>query len=362
MTMMESIFFILVFVSPHTLCSITPPEYNSPIQLATVAAYFFTFVLRPSLLRKVFSGTSFAIIAAYFLFVVLRFSVYHSFSLFAVLMPMAAFTGYYYLCEYKINLKAFGIYLLFLYVFFIITYYSKLPSLFFRGAFADGNWYGGSSSNSIPIAIINVLYIYYIVAYFQKNVNNGKFLLLSLVNFSLVFIQQSRVGIVTSALFFLYCYYKYSESRSKFVRYVPIVLTAFVIFVYGGSFFSSYFEDQVGAIGLSAYEDDCRNRTVNYFFDHMGSVEFFAGYPPGTEFDPQLDYIYNMWLEHWNTYTIFGFILIVSLFVRRICNYKRYYFPVIFFVPMLFYGYMEPRYLPNFWDFFIYLLLFVKRA
>ena len=360
MSFFESILFLLIFVAPFTLCTITPLEYNSTIQVCTTISYFIVLLFRPEILRQILSGPCRNLIAVYILCVLVKFVAYGAISFHSILMPIAASIGYYYIKGYRIDARVFDLYLLGLYVYFYFSYFSHLPSLIFRGHFDDGAWFGGASSNAIPIAIINILYIYSIISYFQGERNRKKLLLFSLGNFVLVLIQQSRIGIILSGLMLIYFYFYYSQNKSKAVRYVPILIVLSVCAFYLRYYFVDLTE-QIGVIGVQAYEEDCRKAAVQYFFDHMGVKEFLVGYPPGTEFFPDIDYTYNMWLEHWNKYTFIGFALIILVFLNRFIKSNKYYFPLLYFVPLLIYGYVEPRYLPNFWDFFIYLLLFTKK-
>ena len=361
MSAFESIAFLLIFVAPFTLCTITPLEYNSFIQISAIICYFIVLLFRPAILSRIMDGPCRNLIAVYILCVFFRYIVYGAISFHSILMPIAASIGYYYIKEYKVNTRVFDLYLLALYVYFGISYYSHLPSLIFRGHFDDGSWFGGSSSNAIPIALINILYIYYVISYYQGEKNNKKLLFYSLTNSVLVFIQQSRIGIVISVMMLLYFSYNYSLSKSKFLRYVPMLLVICVSSYYV-QFYLADLTEQVGLISVQAYEEDCRKAAVDYLFNNMGVKEFFWGYPPGTEFFPNIDYTYNMWLEHWNKYTVIGFVFLVGIFINRFFRRKEYFFPFFFFIPLLIYGYVEPRYLPNFWDFFIYLMLFTKKV
>lgn len=357
----QSIFFILFFIAPHTIASITPKDYQWLVMTIVVVGYFFLFICHPQITKKLFTNFSLIIILWYILCVGLKFYAYNKLNIYSALMPISAFWGYYFISAQKLNLKYFHLFIIFLYIYYIATYFVYLPSLFFREEFDDGSWYEVSSSNSIPIALINSLYIYMIISYFQNEKQSKYYLFFSLVNLILVLIQGSRIGVFLSLLFLLYSIYMFFKERvrsknlSKLMFSISVVSILIVLIT-----FYSIVDAYLNHIDFFS-ETNVRLDAVNNFISNLNDFRFFFGYPPGYVFTEDVIYTYNVWLDHWNNCTIFGLFALLILFFRRIIFFKEYFFPLYMFIPFFIYSWIEPRYLPGYWDFFIYLMLFYKR-
>lgn len=351
-----------MFVLPFPITCVSPPEKSLQIQYLFMAGYVVLFMVKSKYLAEVFKGFSFYIVLIYIIGALVKFFVYGHLAVTSIVLPIVAFYGYYYLEDKCINLKLFDYLMILLYVFFILTYFSKLPSLFFRVQFDDGAWYGSSSSNAISIILVNTLYIYEVLVYLQKENRRGQLFAFSLINLFLVIVQQSRAGILISMLFVFWNLFQFRKTtKNIIVRMIPWLLI--IVSVYwllnNQALIGEYFEG-VGDMSVSSYENDGRNKSVQAFFDNMDSKVFLVGYPLySTGFDNN-SYTYNTFIDHWNKYTIIGFLLTIAIFFIRLLRHKRYYYPLLFLVPFFLYGWVEPRYLPNYWDFFIYLMLFKK--
>lgn len=363
-TMIESSLFVLVFVLPFVFVTLSPPSYNIYYQIAVVLCYFLYFIFKPTYLKEIVKSGEVLIVFAYAVGVAVKTVVYGHLNMHAMLMPLIALYGYHYIDNNRINLNVFDILLPSLYIYFYYTYYIHLPSLFYRVGFDDGDWFGTSSSNAIPIVLINILYIYEVLSYLQKESihRRNRLFIFSTINLVLILIQQSRVGIVMAALFFVWNLFNWSYySKKKIAKIVPVLLLFFVIYVFYqyGSIIIDV-SDSVGDVSSEAYKEDVRSQALNSFYDNMGVKEFLFGYPNETEYADNIKYTFNLFADHWNKYTIIGLVVLLFVLVKRIFAYKKYYFPLYYLLPFLLYGYVEPRYLPEYWDFFIYLMLFKK--
>lgn len=362
MSVLESIFFILMFVLPFPITCVSPPEYSIQIQYLFMAGYVVMFMTKPKYLVEVFKGSSLYIVLVYMLGAIVKFSVYGHLTVTSFILPIVAFYGYYYIEDKRINLKTFDYLMLSLYTFFIVTYFMKLPSLFMRVQFDDGSWYGSSSSNAISIILVNVLYIYEVLVYLQKDNRRLQLFAFSLINLFLVIVQQSRAGILISLLFVLWNLFQFRKtSKYTIVRMIPWLLLIISLYWIASNraLINEYF-DVIGDMSVSSYENDGRNKSVQAYFANMDAKVFLVGYPlDSMEFDNN-SYTFNTFIDHWNKYTIIGFLLTIIIVFNRVIRYKRYYFPLVFLVPFFLYGWVEPRYLPNYWDFFIYLMLFKR--
>ncbi len=360
MSLIESVAFVLLFILPYFFCTISSADTVEFVQYGAFIAYAVCFIIKPKYLRKVFSGTSSIIVSLYFAGVVIKFLFYGKFSMMGALMPIVGLYGYYYINSKRIRLIVFDALMIGLYIFYMYSYFFKLDGVFFRTQLDnEGNVFGLSSSNAIPIILINALYIYQVVAYLQNESKNGLFLLYSTINLFFIFVQQSRSGIIIGSVFFIYNLYIIGRDyKSKIIKTLPWIVTGIMIF-----FFVKYgakltdYTDQLGPGGFSYSEN--RGIQVFIFYEMMDLEAFLLGYPPGTIFGNET-YVFNTFLNQWNIYTLLGFCTTVFLLINRFVYHKKYFFPWYFLIPFLLYSFSEPRYLPNYWDFFIYLMLLKK--
>lgn len=361
MSIMESVIFALMFVLPFPILCVAGQDRMISVQLALLAGYLALFVFKFKYFQSIFRGYSFAIVFTYMAGVAFKYAAYGRFTYPALMCPWVAFFGYYYIQDKRINIKVFDVLFILLYLFFILTYYMRLPSLFMRINFDDGDWYGTSSSNAIPIILVNVLYIYEVIAYLQKENRRKQLFVFSSINLVLIIMQQSRAGVALSLLFFLWNFYQIGKySRSIIARIIPIlILIISVLWLFSNNSLINEYLDVAGDISGQNFNEEARGRAIRSFFGNMTTKEFLLGYPQGVDFDGST-YTFNVFLDHWNRYTIIGFVMLLGIFIIRIVNYKQYFFPLFFLLPFLLYGWVEPRYLPNYWDFFLYLLLFKK--
>ena len=355
----NSVFFVIVFIAPHTILSVSPREMNTTINAVFAILFLIYTLFNLDALPRNFTSKFVSIFAiALVMFCIPRFLIYQKFSFFDILAPLMAVVGYFILLKKKLRLVVLEVFLISLYVFYTVTFFSKLTSLQDVNAISTRDYYGSSSINSIPIALVNTLYIYIVIVFFQKEDKRRKIFFFALINLFFCIIQQSRSGVALSSLIFIYSFYlRFSNKSVRFIGIVSLV----VGFVYLSTtdFFTNYL-DMIGNIsGFRSLEQDVRGEAVKYFFENQTFGTILFGYAPGTEFAYEIYYTFNTFLDFWNHYTLFGLLLLVGYSIYRVRKNKRFYFPLYYFVPFFIYSLVEPRYLPAHWDFFIYLMLFV---
>lgn len=285
------------------------------------------------------------------------------------LIPFMAIYACHYLEKFKFKFVTIDIIFIFLYLFYYNVYFSILPNIFIHPSGFDENLFLRSSSNAIAISLNTLLYIYIILAliFNQKKYIYLKLFLISIINLVLILIQQSRAGIFIAILLIFIIIYQYSRTYqipSK-IKYISILFfaVAMTVFIYQYYVTITDYISIIGNVsGISAYEEDVRSSLVKGFFADMDLNRLILGYPNGFKFGgTDYSYTYNTFLDVWNNYTIIAFFTLSIVIIKRFLFYKRYFFPIYILLPFLIYSFGEPRFLPSYWDFSIYLLLFKKK-
>lgn len=274
-------------------------------------------------------------------------------------IPITSYFAYYYISKIKYNFKVFDYVMIGLYIFFFFSYYALLPSLFLRRiSDLDANTFGDASSNAIAISLNILLYIYIILSYYQGVRNDKKIIIFAIINFVLIIIQQSRIGVIVAMVNIVI--YPLIIEKKVTKKMKTIIFLGLIFFVIAYRFAGDYME-VAGDFGLGGYSDDTRGKMQAAFIANMNSSELFWGYPINHVYYGVQTRTFNVFFRIWNFYTIIGFILIVFTFIFRFVNYKKYYFPLLLFLPFLLYSMVEEFFFPDLWDFSILLLLFVKK-
>ncbi|MDA3779270.1 MAG: hypothetical protein PF487_03410 [Bacteroidales bacterium] len=273
------------------------------------------------------------------------------------LIPMTTFFAYCYISKIKYQFRVLNIIFIGFYIFFIYAYFSRLSGLLIRTNNLD-DIFEMSSSNSIAISLNILLYIYIILSYYKKDIYENRFIFIfAIINFVLIVIQQSRIGVVVALVNIIIILLIKKWLSYKRIFYLSLF---FITFSLGYSYLDTY-THITGEIGLEAYKEDSRGVIQRSFFENITKDNFFYGYPIDQVYYKNQTRVFNVFLRMWNLYTILGFIIIAILLLRRIFNYKKYYFPLIFIVPFILYGMVEEPFFPYYWDFAIYLLLFTRK-
>lgn len=261
----NSLLLIFLFVSPHIVYSIIPNSFVFIFYTTILLFYFFLFFsfvfidIEKYLIPFLFSCSFIALGT-------INSLVHNEFSFFNILAPLIAFLGYHFILEKRVSLKIFDYFILSLYLYFYIVYYSILPDLFFRPGFdEDEVVFDNASSNAIPIALNITLYSYLILNELYQNSSNKKILIFSIINFILIIIQQSRIGILVSFILVLFAFYNFSK-RSFFNFLFFTLLFAASIFSYYHAEISEFFTI-IGEInGLETLDSDIRGQAQKSFF------------------------------------------------------------------------------------------------
>ena len=155
--------FILFFIIPPNIINFIPLELRGLIYYGLVFSYWIIglIFLKPIFVSKDKSSANFFTFFLIFS-ALLSFIAKGQINLFNIIFPITAYMAYRMALYQKVNFKhLFNFTFLFLYIVYYLSYYSILPDLFFRPGFNEDILYG-SSSNAIPIALNNSLFIYII--------------------------------------------------------------------------------------------------------------------------------------------------------------------------------------------------------
>lgn len=363
---LNSIVFILLFISPHIVYSAIPQNtvgiYYTilPVCYLLLALRFLSFFKEKFFIKALLFSISFLI------FGIVNLILHGSTAFFNLIAPIVAFLGYCYVFKKKIDMRVFDFFLIVMYIFFYFVYFSVIPDLFFRPGFdEDAIVFDNSSSNLIPMALNIALYAYMIMNRFYMESNNKKILIFSVINLVLTIIQQSRVGLIISLVLFFIALFNYD--KKKMIR----VLIGFSIVIFTVILF--YYKEIVGFIeiignlnGLEALDEDIRGEAQRSFFQNMDLFNFFFGFKENYVYaigsDGDILYTYNVFLDMWNKYGFFQLIVFIIVLLFRIFKYSKFHFPLYFFIPFFLYSMVESIFFPNFWDCIIYILLFTPKG
>lgn len=356
-----SIFFLLLFIAPHTVVSVISQRSTALVYYPIlVVSYliFIVFFLKEAKKIKYISALIFALL--FVLTGIFNMIIHNSTSTFNIIAPVISYFAYVGISKNSINVKYFDYYILILYIYFYFIYYSILPNLIFRPGF-DEEIFENASSNAIPIALNVTLYAYLILNKFASAGREKRIFIFSIVNIILIVIQQSRAGVLISIVIFLISLYNYQ--REKFFKFLIPLLVAFFIGV------SSYYYteivtyiDHIGNVkGLQALKEDSRGDAFSSFFRDMDIFNFLFGYSNRTYGAGEFSYTYNMYLEIWNKYGLIQLTVFFSVLIHRFIKRSKFEFPFYFLFPFLLYTIVEPRFFPGFWDVIVYILLFAPR-
>ena len=273
-------------------------------------------------------------------------------------IPFYYLTGYISYIQFKYirNIQSKLQYLIFgSYVYFIVVYFSKLPGFINRPGF-DENVFYHSSSNTIAIVLNIYLFAYILLGIYHNKLQHKKVILFGIINIILIFIQQSRIGLLV-AIIILFIPWLSSLKKKSISKYF------FLTFILGILYYCIQLyliHSSIGDFSLDGYLLDSRGLIQFLFFLNLSGDLIFWGYPLDYIYIGEFERVYNMFLLNYNYTTIIGFIIIIYFFFFRILNSKRYFFPTIIILPIVLYGMVEEIFLPMGWDFVLYLALFLK--
>tara|TARA_Y100001970_G_scaffold294060_1_gene446376 strand:- start:794 stop:1909 length:1116 start_codon:yes stop_codon:yes gene_type:complete len=348
---------LLVFLLPRSITPFVKPEHINTYYLLVLFSFLMLCISYHKIILIKDNSQALNITLVLFLSGCVNFLVKNQLNTFDVIFPLMAFVGYQLTSNKKIDVK-FIAYLVFplLYVIYYYNYYSILPDLFYRPFFNEDCFYG-ASSNTIPIGLNNTLFCLMILNYLNDSKIDKFLFRISIINILLIVIQQSRAGILVAFILLMICIYLYNYKLVSKFKYFYIFISVF-IFLYVTF-------NLVITMGFSEIQDysifsEARTLPSQIFFENLNSSNFFFGYSNDTYFG-NFKYTYNVFLEFWNKYNFISFIFLLTFIIYRFINHKKFFFPLFFLVPFLMYAIVESIYLPMFWDFMIYLILFLPK-
>lgn len=352
-----SLLIVFIFLLPNSLVPFIGPEFRNLYYLIILFTFLILciFFLKIILVKDDSQALNFTLVM--FLSGCINFLVKNQINMFDIIFPLMAFVGYQITAKKKLDIK-FIAYLVFplLYVIYYYNYYSILPDFFFRPYFNEDCFYG-ASSNSIPKALNNTLFCFLILNYLYKSGIEKYLFRVSLVNLLLIIIQQSRAGILIAFILLMICIYVYNYKLVSRFKYLYILISSFILFYITLNL--------VITIGVTKFEDytifsEARALPSQIFFENLNSSNFLFGYSNENYFG-NFDYTYNVFLEFWSKYNFISFIFLLTFIMYRFTKHKNFFFPIFFLLPFLMYSVVESIYLPMFWDFMIYLILFLPK-
>jgi hypothetical protein len=358
---LNNVIIVLLFITPHIFLSILPKAFSLSYSLIIYSFALFFFIIKSYYLSIKYKTE--ILFALCFIFLgLINLLVKNSTSLFNIISPLFGLFGYLYLRNTTMNMNIIKYVFICFYFYFYFVYYSVIPDYFFRPGFdEDAIVFENSSSNAISMALNMFLFIYLILNKYYNSCHSKTIFYLSIINLALIFIQQSRAGLLVAFLLFFISFYENNKKSAKrfFILFLFIVLSA-ILYYYREllNLYNLFF----GEYSIISISEDVRSEAQTYFFSNFNLKYFFFGYPENTVFASHIDsdilYTYNVFLDVWNRYGFLNFVMFCSVLLFRFYNNKRYYFPLYYFLPFLTYSFVESIFFPNYWDCFIYLLIF----
>lgn len=358
-TLFNSLILIVIFILPYVfIASIDAANKNIYDFILVVLWMLIGIYLKKRLFNKNYANAlSFSILFS--LFSIFNQIVNNYFSLFNIIAPFAAFFGYVFVIEFNLSRKSFNLLMIGNYIFFFIIYFSKnTANLFVEDSQLQTEMFVNTSSNVIPAVLIITLYICDVLNFIKFNKRNDKFILgFACINLILILIQRSRAGIIVSLIFLVIKLYDYNR------KLLLIFLFALTVFA---SVFSNevalYIEFSGGVSGDGGYFKDVRGQALESFFFNMTSLKaVLFGYGK----DISLIIFYGtqaLFLNIWNYQGLIFLLILSGIILKRFVNNSKKMVPLIYFLPFLVYSIFEGFFLPNYWDFVIYLILFYKKG
>lgn len=358
----NNIIVVILFITPHVFLSIFPKSFSSYYSIIIYTFALGFFIRKGNYLSSKYKKE--ILFASCFVFFgIINLLLKNSTLLFNIASPLFGLFGYLYLRRnIKMNLSIIKYVIICFYVYFYFVYYSVIPDYFFRLGFdEDAVVFDNSSSNAISMTLDMLLFIYLILNKYYKSYHIKTIFYFSIINLVLVFIQQSRAGLLVALILFFISFYEFNKKNSK--RFLMLLtFTIPIIFVYYFKEILNIYDLFFGEYNFINVTEDVRSQAREYFFSNLNINNFFIGYPDNTIFASHLDadmmYTYNVFLDVWNRYGFITFCVLISVLLYRFYNHKSFYFPLYYFLPFLAYSFVESIFFPNYWDCFIYLLIF----
>ena len=361
---------IFLFVMPPSIVFLIPLDMRFTYYYFIVGCYWIVSLLffKPIFLSKDNSfATPFTLILL--LSGLITFLVKQDTSLFNIIFPISAFFAYKICIYQKTEFKTlFNLYFLFLYLLFYIHYYSIIPDLFYRPEFNE-DMMQGASSNAIPWALNNSLFIYMVLNFLYKWGAERSLLTIASINLLLNFIQQGRGGIIMGILLLFIALYEYSPKTIYRIRYIYISTLLLVLYFTIQGMIEVFVLSTWDFASVDEYSvlKERRVLALLSFLNQISISNFFFGFADPwsttaaqTWFDDEL-YAFNTFLDFWNRYNFFALCTLIFFLIYRFYNRNQFLLPIYYVIFFIIYGMIESIYLPSFRDCFIYLILFLPK-
>ena len=357
-----SFVFIFVFVFPRTIYSIISVDSINYLYSALLLSYFiFSFIVKDDIFKRAYRNP----LIFTFVFLIcgaINFTYTGELNLFRFIGPISAFIGFVFYEKYKLKIdpRVFIIFFLFLFTYYFFTYYANLPSLISRTDFnEDAYVFDNSSSNAIPISL-NILLATYILFTLNssKPIITRTILYLSITNLILIFIQQSRLGMVASAIILIFIINSRVSNKKllKLFNYPILMVTAFsfkdiFIQIYYNSGLDSIADFQTSVRVLINLKFYSLLSIENFLFGLRETIFFYVGESPQK-------YTYNIFSEIIRMYGIIPLLFFLIFIFKRILKRKLFVNKFFLLFVFIIYSISEGLFVANLSDTIFYVLLF----
>lgn len=358
----NTLVILYLLILPHSIYTIIDRKYNPIYFMTLLVVALLLFINQSKLVTKTIYKAEFQFVIILCVFSLLT-SWFHGIMSpgMSIIGPLVTYIGYFFIRNNSVNfnLKIFDFVFIFFYVYFYFIYFSILPDLFNRPDFdEDEVVFEIASSNGISIALNITLYSYLILNYLLGQKKERNIVIISIINFVFIFIQQSRAGVAVSLILLLMSLYEYFGSQiKKYLLYLGIPALIFIYLFY--DFIINYLTIIGGVSGVETYTTNERESAAVDFFNGLNKNNFIFGYGNDKTFY-EFTYTFNVFLDFWSRYSLLGLFILIFIFIRRFILWRNYKFPLYYFLPFFFYAFVESWFFPEYWDVIIYLIIFVK--
>lgn len=354
---LNTVIIIFFFILPYTIVASLNTSDRTLFYSILILFYIgLTFYLLKDLSkRKYTNALHFALI--FILTGILNQLINGYISFYNIISPFVAYLGYIFTIKYRFDRRLFSLLMIGNYVYFIIIYYSfNSLDFFIPETQMNTQYFINTSTNLIPAVLIINLYVYDIFNNLKFNRKSDKIILLfAVINVILILLQRGRAGIFVSVIFLLL---KLREVNKKLFIFSTFIFLVFLI--QNTIIVNLYLETTGGMTNVTDYSEDARGIVLRLFFENLDLKSFFFGYGTnifslGNVFSTQ-----SLFLNIWNYYGLFTLIFTLFIIIKKFLKNSKNLIHASYLIPFLAYSLFEGFFLPNFWDFAIYLILFYE--
>jgi len=352
-------FFIFLFILPQAMVNFIPLFFRDIYYYSLFLLLGIYFLFNFKLFLKKDNSFLFSFIFITVSFGVLNVLIKQEIHLFELILPIYTYLSYKIIIQRKLNLLVFDYSIIVLYFVFYFLYFTNIsdPTDFQRSDSNDVAFFSEASSNLIPSVLNNFLLAYSLLNYIYKTKRIKIIFIFSIINLVLIIIQQSRIGVFVAVIVLLITLHQMNPNIYRKHRSIISLFFASVILLA----LNWIFKSTVSSLGNISNEIllDGRILAQYSFFNNLNFNSFLFGYNDDALFFI-FGYTYNVFLDFWNNYGFIPFLILMFLIIYRFYSNNKFLLPSYYLIPFLFYSMFESIYFPNFWDVFIYLVLFTK--